>query len=44
MLKKRGAVNIRPLAGGFKAWRELNYPVEPGRGSLLGKEVIGEIK
>jgi len=28
MLKKRGASKVRPLAGGFKAWRSRNYPVE----------------
>jgi rhodanese-related sulfurtransferase len=31
MLKKRGVVNIRPLAGGFKAWQDREYPVEPGK-------------
>jgi rhodanese-related sulfurtransferase len=28
MLRKRGLTRVRPLAGGFDAWRELGYPVE----------------
>ena len=28
-LKRAGVRRVRPLAGGFEAWRKLNYPVEP---------------
>lgn len=28
MLHKKGVKNVRPLAGGFPAWVELNYPFE----------------
>jgi rhodanese-related sulfurtransferase len=28
-LKKRGITRVRPLAGGFIAWREAGYPTEP---------------
>jgi rhodanese-related sulfurtransferase len=28
-LRKLGFKKVRPLAGGFDAWRELNLPVEP---------------
>jgi 3-mercaptopyruvate sulfurtransferase SseA len=27
-LKKAGVRKVRPLAGGFEAWRKLNLPVE----------------
>ena len=29
-LKKRGMKAVRPLAGGFQAWRDRNYPLESG--------------
>ena len=29
LLRKQGISRIRPLAGGFQAWRELGFPVEP---------------
>ncbi|HVM60788.1 MAG TPA: VTT domain-containing protein [Verrucomicrobiae bacterium] len=29
MLRKRGIKRIRPLLGGFDAWREKNYPLDP---------------
>jgi 3-mercaptopyruvate sulfurtransferase SseA len=29
LLRKYGIVRIRPLAGGFPAWRERRFPVEP---------------
>jgi len=40
-LRQQGIIPVRPLAGGFMAWRELGYPVEAGsegipRSSLLG--------
>jgi 3-mercaptopyruvate sulfurtransferase SseA len=28
-LKRAGVRRVRPLAGGFEAWRKLNYPIEP---------------
>ncbi|MEO8129772.1 MAG: hypothetical protein ABJF23_12950 [Bryobacteraceae bacterium] len=28
-LHRRGIMRVRPLEGGFEAWRELGYPVEP---------------
>lgn len=30
MLKKKGLKNVRPLAGGFMAWRQRDYPLESG--------------
>jgi len=27
-LKQQGIMRVRPLAGGFHAWRDLGYPVE----------------
>jgi rhodanese-related sulfurtransferase len=29
-LKKKGMTAVRPLAGGFQAWRDRNYPLESG--------------
>jgi rhodanese-related sulfurtransferase len=29
LLRKQGISRIRPLAGGFQAWRERGLPVEP---------------
>ncbi|MBI1983824.1 MAG: hypothetical protein HYS61_06465 [Acidobacteria bacterium] len=29
LLLDRGYNNVRPLLGGFDAWRALGYPVEP---------------
>jgi 3-mercaptopyruvate sulfurtransferase SseA len=28
MLQKFGITRVRPLEGGFEAWRERNYPME----------------
>jgi 3-mercaptopyruvate sulfurtransferase SseA len=28
-LKKAGIRKVRPLAGGFEAWRRLGFPIEP---------------
>jgi rhodanese-related sulfurtransferase len=28
-LKKAGIRKVRPLAGGFEAWRKLELPIEP---------------
>jgi 3-mercaptopyruvate sulfurtransferase SseA len=28
LLRRRGIARVRPLAGGFDAWRERGYPVE----------------
>ncbi|MGE5173007.1 MAG: rhodanese-like domain-containing protein [Betaproteobacteria bacterium] len=28
-LRQRGITRVRPLAGGFHAWRNHGYPVEP---------------
>jgi rhodanese-related sulfurtransferase len=30
-LKKLGITRVRPLDGGYNAWRELGYPLEPAR-------------
>jgi rhodanese-related sulfurtransferase len=27
LLRRRGIERVRPLAGGFHAWRELGYPL-----------------
>ena len=27
MLKRRGIERVRPLAGGFRAWRDRGYPL-----------------
>jgi membrane protein DedA with SNARE-associated domain len=29
LLRRRGIFRVRPLLGGFDAWRERNYPMEP---------------
>jgi 3-mercaptopyruvate sulfurtransferase SseA len=29
ILRRRGIERVRPLAGGFHAWRDLGYPVQP---------------
>jgi hypothetical protein len=29
LLRRRGVLRIRPLAGGFEAWQERDLPVEP---------------
>ena len=36
LLLRRGALRVRPLAGGIEAWRELGYPLSPlsGRAGL----------
>lgn len=31
LLRKRGITRIRPLAGGFPAWLDHGFPVEPLR-------------
>jgi hypothetical protein len=37
LLRRRGIVRVRPLAGGFHGWRKLGYPlVEITR--VVGKE------
>jgi rhodanese-related sulfurtransferase len=28
LLRRRGILRVRPLLGGFDAWRERNYPME----------------
>ena len=28
-LKRAGIPQVRPLAGGFEAWRDLGFPTEP---------------
>jgi rhodanese-related sulfurtransferase len=28
LLRERGIVRVRPLHGGFEAWRALGFPVE----------------
>jgi 3-mercaptopyruvate sulfurtransferase SseA len=30
LLRRQGIKQIRPLEGGFNAWRERGYPVTPG--------------
>jgi 3-mercaptopyruvate sulfurtransferase SseA len=34
-LKKAGIRNVRPLAGGFQAWRDLSFPVEPASAEFI---------
>jgi 3-mercaptopyruvate sulfurtransferase SseA len=29
ILRRRGVHRVRPLAGGFYAWRDRGYPVQP---------------
>jgi len=44
ILRRRGIERVRPLAGGFRAWRDLGYPMtglartepEPVGGARLG--------
>ena len=33
-LKRAGIPRVRPLAGGFEAWRDLGFPTEPA-GEIL---------
>jgi 3-mercaptopyruvate sulfurtransferase SseA len=28
-LKRAGIAQVRPLAGGFEAWRDMGFPTEP---------------
>jgi len=28
-LRRHGIRNVRPLLGGYQAWKELGYPLEP---------------
>jgi len=36
LLRRRGIVRVRPLLGGFDAWRERNYPTEPRAAPATG--------
>ncbi|MFQ5778167.1 MAG: hypothetical protein ACE5IP_09180 [Terriglobia bacterium] len=29
LLRRRGITRVRPLAGGFRLWRDRGFPVEP---------------
>ena len=40
-LKKRGHARVRPLVGGFDAWRERDLPVERGP-KVQGEMAVGE--
>ena len=42
ILRRRGIERVRPLAGGFRAWRDLGYPMtglvrvmDPERANIL---------
>jgi rhodanese-related sulfurtransferase len=38
MLKKRGVYRVRPLAGGFDAWKEQGFPMtEPALVQISGQ-------
>jgi rhodanese-related sulfurtransferase len=36
LLRRNGIMRVRPLLGGFDAWRERNYPTEPRRSGATG--------
>jgi len=36
LLKRRGIIRVRPLEGGFDAWRERGYPLEQKLVHLAG--------
>jgi 3-mercaptopyruvate sulfurtransferase SseA len=46
ILRRRGIERVRPLAGGFRAWRDLGYPMtglartepEPAAGVLAAEK------
>jgi len=44
ILRRRGIERVRPLAGGFRAWRDLGYPMtglagtEPRAGALAAEK------
>ena len=38
LLRKQGITRVRPLLGGFDAWREKGYPVEKQLVHLHGEE------
>jgi 3-mercaptopyruvate sulfurtransferase SseA len=38
LLRRQGITRVRPLAGGFEAWREKGYPVETKPVQLPGIE------
>jgi len=43
-LRRNGIVRVRPLQGGFDAWRERNYPLEPhGQVSAAGLGTGGTV-
>jgi rhodanese-related sulfurtransferase len=39
LLKRRGITRVRPLEGGFDAWRERGFPVEPKLASLAASGI-----
>jgi rhodanese-related sulfurtransferase len=39
-LKKAGIRKVRPLAGGFEAWRGLGFPVEPAAENLTAAGTV----
>jgi rhodanese-related sulfurtransferase len=41
LLRRRGILRVRPLLGGFDAWRERNYPTEPRAAGATGLPGIG---
>jgi 3-mercaptopyruvate sulfurtransferase SseA len=38
LLRRRGIERVRPLAGGYRAWRDLGYPMT---GLSVKAEIIG---
>ncbi len=44
LLRRNGIMRVRPLLGGFDAWRERNYPTEPRRTGANGDLAAGPAK
>jgi rhodanese-related sulfurtransferase len=37
-LKKLGITRVRPLEGGYHAWREMGYPIEPAGNAMASSQ------
>lgn len=44
LLRRNGIIRVRPLLGGFDAWRERNYPTEPRRTTATGDLAARSVK
>jgi len=42
LLRKRGITRVRPLLGGFEAWKERGFPVEKQLVQLPGAPASGQ--